>query len=177
MIGTLMRRSLFLMITAVFSVAGSGMRQPLQAQDQIGIAVGSTPEAAVVEDLDGNAVDLGDYVGKGKPVLVEFWATWCSNCKALEPQLLASKQKYGEDVEFVIVAVAVNQSRRRVSRHVAEHEMPGRILYDNKGAAVRAFMAPATAYVVVLNSEGVVAYTGLGAEQDIAAAIRKGLGD
>lgn len=173
----LIRRSLMAFLFAVLPLPGSAKWQPLQAQDQIGIAVGSTPEAAVVEDLDGNAVDLGDYIGEGKPVLVEFWATWCSNCRALEPQMLAAKQKYGDEVEFLIVAVAVNQSQRRVSRHVAEHEMPGRVLYDDDGAAVRAFMAPATSYVVVLDAEGVVAYTGLGAEQDIGAAIEKGRAD
>ena len=81
-----------------------------------------------------------------------------------------------QEVEFLIVAVAVNQTRRRVGRHAAEHEMPGRILWDGEGAAVRAFMAPSTSYVVVLDADGKVAYTGLGDDQDIEAAIAKAMG-
>jgi thiol-disulfide isomerase/thioredoxin len=149
--------------------------QRAEAQDQIGIAVGATPEAITLEDLDGNSVSLADYIGK-KPVLLEFWATWCPLCKALEPRMEAAFAKYGDDVEFLIVAVAVNQTRRRVGRHAAEHEMPGRILWDGEGAAVRAFMAPSTSYVVVLDADGTVAYTGLGDDQDIDAAIAKALG-
>jgi len=149
--------------------------QRAEAQDQIGIAVGATPEAVTLENLEGNPVSLADFIGK-KPVLLEFWATWCPLCKALEPRVQAAFEKYGGEVEFLIVAVAVNQTLRRVGRHAAEHEMPGRILWDGEGAAVRAFMAPSTSYVVVLNAEGKVAYTGLGDDQDLDAAIAKALG-
>ncbi|NIN73429.1 MAG: redoxin domain-containing protein [Gemmatimonadetes bacterium] len=149
---------------------------PLHAQERIGIAVGATPTAVEIEDLAGNPVDLSDYIGSGKPLLVEFWATWCSNCEALEPAMLAAHSKYGEDANFLIVAVAVNQSVRRVRRYEADHEVPGRLLWDTDGRATRAFMAPATSYVAVLDGEGSVVYTGLGPDQDISAAVEKALG-
>jgi thiol-disulfide isomerase/thioredoxin len=149
---------------------------PLRAQEQIGIAVGKTPDAVVIEDLDGNPVDLGDYVGSGKPLLIEFWATWCSLCEALEPDMLAAHSRYGEAVDFLVVAVAVNQSVRRVRRYEESHEVPGRFLWDTDGRAVRAFAAPGTSYVVVLDAEGGVVYTGLGADQDIDKAVQKALG-
>lgn len=151
--------------------------QPLVAQDQIGIAVGTTPEAVQLEDLEGNLVDLGDYIGKGKPVLLEFWATWCALCEELEPAMAAASREHGEELVILVVAVAVNQSVRRVTRHVNSHEMPGRVLWDGEGRAVRAFMAPSTSYIVVLDAEGKVAYTGMGARQDIEAAVEKVLGD
>ncbi|NIR44353.1 MAG: TlpA family protein disulfide reductase [Gemmatimonadetes bacterium] len=148
---------------------------PASAQEVIGLPVGAEPEAVRVEDLDGDPVDLGRYIGTGKPVLLEFWATWCTLCAALEPRMLAASARYGDAVQFVVVAVAVNQSPRRVRRHVEEHEMPGPVFYDAAGAAVRAFRAPTTSYVVVLDGEGKVVYTGLGEDQDIEAAIEKAL--
>jgi thiol-disulfide isomerase/thioredoxin len=152
------------------------VQQPLLAQqDQLGIALGATPEAVEVEDLNGNPVDLADYVG-GKPVLLEFWATWCPLCKALEPKMQAAYTRYGDAVDFVIIAVAVNQTPRRVRRHVERHEMPGRVLWDANGRAVRAFMAPSTSYVVVLDAAGKVVYTGLGEDQDIESAVQKAIG-
>jgi len=57
----------------------------LGAQD-IGLPIGTKAPAVAVEDLDGKPVDLGVYVGK-QPVLLEFWATWCPLCNALEPAL------------------------------------------------------------------------------------------
>ena len=126
-----------------------------------------------IADLDGQLVDLAQVIGR-KPVLVEFWATWCSNCTALEPRMRAAYQRYGNQVEFLVVAVGVNQTQASVKRHVARHALPvARVLWDANGAAVRAFQAPATSYVVVLDRQGKVAYTGIGPDQDIEAALAR----
>jgi thioredoxin-like negative regulator of GroEL len=64
-----------------------------------------------------------DYIGE-VPTLIEFWAVWCENCEALQPQLDKIRATYGDRLNVVAVAVAVAQSLRRVRRHVEEHE-PG----------------------------------------------------
>jgi len=141
----------------------------LPAQDQIGIAVGQVPEAVTVEDLDGNAVDLGQWIGK-QPVVVQFWATWCPVCEALEPKVRAARARHGTAVAFLVIAVGVNQSTRSVRRYVEKHPDLGSVVWDGKGRAVRAFEAPGTSYVVALDATGKVLYTGFGADQDIAGA-------
>ncbi len=148
---------------------------PLMAQDDIGIALGAMPPAVQLEDLDGRATDLTAFVGK-KPVLIEFWATWCTNCRALLPRMRTAHQRYGREVAFVVIGVAVNQSRNSVRRHLAEHALPFRFFYDATGSAVRGFQAPATSYVVALDARGRVVYTGLGPDQDIEGAVRRALG-
>jgi thiol-disulfide isomerase/thioredoxin len=144
-----------------------------RAQD-LGIEVGSTAPAAKVHTLDGKESDLAQYVGK-TPVLMEFWATWCENCKELEPTLLAAAKKYGTQVKFVGVAVSVNQTPARVKAFVEKHGIPGDQYYDTRGNATGAYDVPATSYVVVLNKAGKVVYTGLGGKQDLEAAIKKAL--
>jgi thiol-disulfide isomerase/thioredoxin len=141
------------------------------AQD-IGLPVGATPDAAVVEDLDGNAVDLGRIVGT-KPALLEFWATWCPLCEELEPQMRTIAQRYGTDIEVLVIAVGVNQNPRSIRRHLQRHEVPGRILFDARGAATRAYRAPTTSYVVLLDRNGKVAYTGQGSDQDLLKAVQQ----
>ena len=143
----------------------------LAQDEQIGLARGVAVRPVQLEDLDGRAVDLGQVIGR-RPVLVEFWATWCSNCAALEPRLRAAYQRHGGQVEFVVVAVGVNQTQASVQRHVARHALPAHhVLWDGNGAAVRAFQTPATSYVVVLDAQGRVAYTGIGPDQDLEAAV------
>jgi hypothetical protein len=73
----------------------------------------------------------------------------------------------------VIIAVGVNQTPRSIKRHLQDHAAPGRVLFDARGRATRALQAPSTSYVVVLDASGRVVYTGVGAEQDIAAAAAK----
>lgn len=142
--------------------------------DVIGIPVGQTPPAVTIEDLDANPVELSRWVGK-KPVLVEFWATWCPVCAELLPRMEAARTKYGDRVEFLVIAVAVNQSKTGVRRHLARHPMPFTFLWDVNGNATRAFQAPATSYVAILDARGRVVYTGIGADQDIGAALETAL--
>ena len=146
---------------------------PLSAQeDEIGIAVGARPPAVTVADLDGNPVDLSTVIGK-KPVLLEFWATWCPRCAALLPRMDAARTRFGDQVEFVAIAVAVGQTPASVKRHLTRHPIPLRLLWDSNGNAVRAFQAPGTSFVVVLNRDGTVAYTGYGEDQDIEGAVAR----
>jgi thiol-disulfide isomerase/thioredoxin len=152
-------------------VAAASLATPALAQD-LGIEVGSKAPAVVVHTLDGKQVDLGQYIGK-TPMLIEFWATWCGNCRELMPALLEAEKKYGKKVKFVALAVAINQSPERVRRYIAAHPVPHETFYDTEGKAAGAFDAPATSYIVVLDKTGKVVYTGLGGKQDLEAALRK----
>lgn len=148
------------------SIAG-----PVRAQDE-GIALGTKAPAVVVNDIDGKPVDLADYIGR-QPVLLEFWATWCSVCEELLPQVKAAHAKYGESVAFFGVNVTVNQTEERVRRWIASHDPPYRTLYDDKGVSTRAYGAPVTSYIVIIDAAGKVAYTGTGADQDISSALAR----
>ncbi len=143
------------------------------AQD-LGIPLGTKAPGGPVETLDGKTVELAQFLGK-KPVVLEFWATWCENCKALEPTMLAALKKYQGQVEFVGVAVSINQSSALVKKYAEKHGLPGTIVYDRKGIASANYDAPATSYVVIVGKDGTVKYTGLGGTQQIEAAIKKAL--
>ena len=165
------------LVVSVLMAASLAIAQPVSAQDdEVGIALGARPPAAQVQDLDGHAVDLGTVIGK-KPVLLEFWATWCPRCEALVPKMEAARARYGSQVSFVAIAVAVGQTPAAVKRHLTRHPIPFRVFWDADGNAVRAFQAPATSFVVVLDGEGKVVYTGIGEEQDVEAAVRRVVGD
>ena len=144
-----------------------------RAQDS-GIEIGAKAPGAAVETLDGKAANLSQYLGK-TPVVIEFWATWCPNCRELEPHLKEVHAKYGNQVRFIGVSVSVNQSPERVKAYVAKHDIPGDQLFDRNGAATAAYDVPATSYVVVLDKSGKVVYTGLGGDQDLEKAIKKAL--
>jgi thiol-disulfide isomerase/thioredoxin len=156
-------------IAALLVAAPSLMR----AQD-LGIDVGKRAPSAVVHTLDGKPFDLGTYVGKA-PMLIEFWATWCPKCKELEPSLIAAQKKYGAQVKFIGVAVAINENVERVKAYTAKHALKHLILFDTDGNAAEAYDAPATSYVVVVDKSGKVVYTGVGGDQNLEAAIRKAL--
>lgn len=143
----------------------------LRAQDE-GIRVGEPAPVVTVTDLDGRPVDLGTVIGH-KPVYLEFWATWCEICAALMPRVEAASRKYGGKVAFFGINIAVNQTRERVRRYLTRHQVPFAVLYDEQGTSVRAFEAPTTSYIVIIDAAGRIAYTGVGEDQRFEDALAK----
>lgn len=145
-------------------------------QGGVSLALGTAGPTAELEDLDGQVVQLLDYVEAGKPAVIEFWATWCEQCEALQPQFDQIQADYGDQVSVVAVAVGVSQSVRRVKRHLEDHDPGYPYLFDKRGAAVRAYNATTTSIVVMLDAEGNVAYTGVGTGQDLIGAVESLIG-
>lgn len=56
-----------------------------------------------VYDCDGNPVKLSDFLGK--PVVLNFWATWCGPCQAEMPDFQEAYEKYGNQIQFMMVNV------------------------------------------------------------------------
>ncbi|GMV11703.1 MAG: hypothetical protein ABS52_07200 [Gemmatimonadetes bacterium SCN 70-22] len=168
------RRSRVLVAAAVMGVVAAGAPAPVHAQHAIDLPLGATLPDLKVETLDGKPASLAPYIGK-TPLLIEVWATWCENCKALEPRIIAAKKKYGGQVKFVGLAVSFNQSPQRVKLHMEKHGFDVETFYDRKGEADAVYGVKATSTVIVVNKAGKIVYAGAGGDQDIEGAIRKAL--
>ncbi len=70
---------------------------------------GGTAPDFTLKDIDGNSVSLSDYLGD-KVIVVSFWATWCSPCKAEMPHLDAMYKDLG-DQGLIVLAISVDEAR------------------------------------------------------------------
>ena len=163
-------RAVLASVVVATVIAGAGAA-PLAAQEE-GIETGAQAPAVVVKDLDGLPRDLGAVIGR-KPVLLEFWATWCTSCQAMMPTLRAMREEFGDAVEFYGVNVTISETRDGVRQYVKEHAPPFETLYDEEGVAARAYDPPATSYIVIADSTGKVVYTGSGGQQNLEPALRQ----
>jgi thiol-disulfide isomerase/thioredoxin len=136
------------------------------------LQVGDLAPLVVVHDLDGKPVDLSRYIGR-KPLLLEFWATWCESCQELLPQMRAAQQKYGSAVEFIGINVAVNQTPTAVRQYIQANDFGFRVLYDDEGTSTRAYRVPATSYVLIIDRAGKIAYTGIGGTQSFDRVLQR----
>ena len=103
-----------------------------------------------VYDLEGNAHALSDF--RGKPVIVNFWASWCSSCKSRLPDYQLKFQEYGEDIQFLMVNLT-DGSRETLEtawNYVAGEGYTFPVFYDtaySAAAAYSVFSIPATYFI------------------------------
>ncbi len=91
-------------------------------------AEGTTAPDFTLQTLDGKKVSLSDL--RGKPVVLEFWATWCGICRRQFPDMTKAHEKYGDQVQFVLVNTAEGEDV--VRRFAQKSGLAGTILLDPK---------------------------------------------
>lgn len=82
----------------------------MMAQSQQARAVGTPLKDIAIPDAKGKMHKLSDYVGKGKYVLVDFWASWCGPCVREMPNVVEAYKKY-KSKGFEIVGISLDQKK------------------------------------------------------------------
>lgn len=81
-----------------------------------------------LQDLNGKQVSLAEF--RGKPVVINFWATWCGPCRMEIPHLEYLSKKY-EDRELVVLSVN-NESNHQTVRDFAQSQISYTVLLDGR---------------------------------------------
>jgi cytochrome c biogenesis protein CcmG/thiol:disulfide interchange protein DsbE len=151
--------------------------------------IGKPAPAFTLENLNGKEVSLADY--KGKPLLLNFWATWCGPCKIETPWLIELRNKYaaqgfevlGVDTEGDAVkmsdAAGWAKDKAAVQAFFGQEKVPYPILMGGDSIADPYGGLDALPVSFYVNRKGIVvaAQMGLRSESDMEADIRKALGE
>jgi thiol-disulfide isomerase/thioredoxin len=101
-------------------------------------------------DLDGEKINLSDF--KGKPVLLNFWASWCHPCEKEMPYL---QQVYEEWPELVVLTVNLGDSPSTVNRFMQSHQLSLPVLLDTKQSLAQKYNVVSIPTTFFIDKDGI----------------------
>lgn len=109
-----------------------------------------------VYDTDGNEVKLSSKYGK--PIVMNFWATWCHPCKSELPAFEEMYNKYKDDVHFMMINVTdgESQTRQMVDEFVSDNGYTFPVYYDETLTASTIYGASSIPLTVFVYPDGTI---------------------
>jgi cytochrome c biogenesis protein CcmG/thiol:disulfide interchange protein DsbE len=138
--------------------------------------VGAAAPAFEGEDAQGTVVSLGDFANK--VVVLDFWATWCSPCRAASPAVQALQERFADTGDVVVLGIHFNDEGDPAA-YAGKHGLTFPIIVDGR-AAVKAYGVKRIPTFVVIDRSGTIVYrqTGFGTASDldpVTEAVRRSL--
>ena len=139
------------------------------AQQATQSSVQETTEAApmtapdfTVYDAQGNKVDLSDFFGK--PIVLNFWASWCGPCKMEMPDFQEKYLTMGEELQFFMVNMtAGRETRQSADEFITQQGYTFPVFYDLDGDAAYTYSATSLPTTYFISAEGHLVARAVGA--------------
>lgn len=105
---------------------------------------------------------------KGKPLLIEVFASWCGTCQRSAPTLADAHQKYGDQLEFL--GVSMDDTVEAAARAKQRWHIPYAVAHDDRGVFARAYKIRVLPTFVLLDQDGRIAEVSTGAPSSALVA-------
>jgi thiol-disulfide isomerase/thioredoxin len=148
------------LVFAALCAARSAVAQPPKAvavkpDAEIGARLGQPAPDFTLKTLAGTEVSLSSL--KGRPVILNFWASWCPPCRVEMPLLMAAYRAHRDaGLEVVAINLTDQEAAKDIRKFVAEFQMPFAVALDTKGKTWGRYGLLALPTTVFVSSDGTV---------------------
>ena len=112
---------------------------------------------------DGTDVKLSDYVGRGRYILLDHWASWCGPCKAEMPYIKKTWEAFHGD-RFDVVSIAVSDKRADTEEALKQLDMPWHQILDGQRIPLELYGVNAIPHLILFAPDGTILKRGLRGE-------------
>ncbi len=113
-----------------------------------------------VADRNGNEVKLSDFIGK--PIVINFWASWCGPCRSELPHFNKLAKEYEGRVHFLMVNLS-GEDKQSIIRFVERNGYTFPLYFDNTNSGANAYSVSSIPVTVFITAEGKIGEQRVGA--------------
>jgi thiol-disulfide isomerase/thioredoxin len=106
-------------------------------------------------NLDESSASFSDYIGKGKYVLVDFWASWCGPCIAENPVIAEVYKKY-KGAKFEVLGVAVWDKREDTLEGIKKHNIVWPQIIDAQTIPTNIYGIDGIPHIILFGPDGTI---------------------
>lgn len=132
----------------------------------------SAPLNFTLKDMNGVDVKLASF--KGKPIVMNFWATWCGPCLAAMPQVERAARDFA-DQGVQLIAVNLEEAPKQIKSMLERHKLDLTVALDRDGAVAEKYKASAIPQTVIIDKEGNVVRVFIGGGPNFDDQVRDAL--
>jgi cytochrome c biogenesis protein CcmG, thiol:disulfide interchange protein DsbE len=141
----------------LFSIAGLLLAFSASTIDPTSVDGNKRKVPAVkVKDLDGKSFTMSDLSNDGKPIVISFWATWCSPCKKELENMAEVYDEWQKETGVKIIAVSIDDARNasKVKPYIVAKGLPYDVYIDENQDFKRAMNVNNVPHTFLVNGEG-----------------------
>ena len=126
------------------------------------LPVGTRAPDFILRDMDGNRFSLADY--RGKPVIINFWASWCPPCREEMPSMQRAWEKLQHE-DILLLAINVGEDEDTIFQFTANYPVDFPLLLDQDSAVTGEWPVKGLPTTYVVDPKGDLVYRAIGGRE------------
>lgn len=133
---------IFILIIVGINIGYDFLKNSIQKQENNLTTQNSKTKLKLATDItvyneNNEAINLSSF--KGKPIVINFWTTWCVYCKTEMQYFEKLYQQLKEDVTFIMLNVTIEDDKQEVEKYIKEQGYTFPVYYDTDGTAMYSY--------------------------------------